>query len=428
MSVFALVDCDNFYASVEALFDPMLVGRPLVVLSNNQGCVVARSREAKALGIPMGAPWYQLQEVARQAGIVALASNYPLYNDLSERFAEVLRHFGQIEQYSIDESFLALGIVANAPDIDLAAYGQRIRQRIARWLGLPVCVGIAPTKTLAKLANRCAKKGWAGERGVCDFTHLPPATLDELFGRLAVDEVWGVGPRYAPRLNDLGIQTVRDLRDANAELVRARFGVPLKRTVLELQGIACLGLDQVVHDRQQIMCGRTFGHTIYDLLNLREAVCCYMGRAAEKLRAQQSLAGVVHVYLRTNFSSTRESLDQFALMVPLPEPSADTRVLTRWALRLLERLYQPGYGYTKAAVLLSELRPKCFQQGSLFGPCDDALSEAQMQTVDRRNRQLGRTALQQLVDGPDRPWHQRRGRRSPTYTTNWDDLPTVTAR
>ncbi|AXK37990.1 Y-family DNA polymerase [Crenobacter cavernae] len=426
--LFALVDCDNFYASVEMLFDPTLAGRPLVVLSNNLGCVIARSREAKALGIPMGAAWFQLEPVARQAGIVAMASNYTLYGDLSDRDAEVLRQFGPIERYSIDEAFLDLSSVANVPGADLTAYGQEIRRLIARWLGLPVCVGIAQTKTLAELANRSAKKGWAGEDGVCDFTQQAQEALDELFGSIAVDEVWGVGPRIAIRLHDLDIRTVRELRDADSELVRARFGVPLKRTVLELRGISCLGLDQAVHERQQIMCGRTFGHTVYDLPNLREAVRCYMARAGEKLRAQDSLAGAVHLYLRTKPSSPEDKPRMHGSMVPLPEPSADTRVLTAWALKLLALLYRPGYGYQKAAVMLSELRPKRYLQGSLFGPCDDALSDALMQAVDRRNRQLGRTALQQLSDGPVRPWHQRRGRRSPEYTTSWDDLPTVMAR
>ncbi|MDN0075408.1 DUF4113 domain-containing protein [Crenobacter sp. SG2303] len=187
----------------------------------------------------------------------------------------------------------------------------------------------------------------------------------------------------------------------------------MKRTVLELRGIACLGLDQAVHERQQIMCGRTFGHTIWDSLNLR---------------AQDALAGAVHLYLRTKLTGLDDKQCHYGLMVTLPEPSSDTRVLTGWAVKLLELLYWPGVGYQKAAVMLSELRPKRYLQGSLFGPCDDALSDALMQAVDLRNRQLGRTALQQLSDGPARPWHQRCGHRSPKYTTNWDDLPTVTAR
>ena len=282
MPIFALVDCNNFYASCEKLFDPRLAGVPVVVLSNNDGCVVARSAEVKALGIPMGVPWFRIRDQARRHGIVAFSSNYALYADMSNRVVEVLAQFSpDIEVYSIDESFLD---VAGFEGTGLAEYGRQIRERVQRWLGLTVCVGIAPTKTLAKLANHCAKKNLAGTAGVCDFTIMPAADLDALLARIDVGEVWGVGRKLTPRLQAMGIGTVRDLRDADAETLRARFSVVLERTLRELRGTSCLALEDVVPDRQQIICSRSFGERVHDLEALQEAVASYLSRAAEKLR------------------------------------------------------------------------------------------------------------------------------------------------
>ena len=328
MPVFALVDCNNFYASCEKLFDPTLTHRPVVVLSNNDGCVVARSAEVKALGIAMGVPWFKIQEQARQYGIVAFSSNYALYADISNRVVEVLSQFSpHLEVYSIDESFLDLSGFAHQ---ELTAYGVSIRQRVWDWLGMPVCVGIAPTKTLAKLANHCAKKNLAGKNGVCDFTTLSPGTLSELLSGIEVGEVWGIGRRISARLAEMGVRTVRDLRDADAETIRTRFSVVTERTVRELRGISCLDLETMVPDKQQIMSSRSFGHYVYDLKELEEAVATYIGRAAEKLRRQGSLAGALMVTIRTNPFSEREAQYQKALTIALPEATADSRVLVGW--------------------------------------------------------------------------------------------------
>lgn len=232
MPVFALVDCNNFYASCEKLFNPKLKSRPVVVLSNNDGCVVARSAEVKALGIPMGVPWFKIQAEAKRHGIVAFSSNYELYADLSNRCVEVLSGFTpNIEVYSIDESFLEL---SGFERVGYQEYGQQIRQRVGDWLGLAVCVGIGTTKTLAKLANHCAKKELAGQDGVCDFTRMSASDLAALFARIDVGEVWGVGRKITARLNEMGIQTVRQLHDADPETIRSRFSVVLERTVREL--------------------------------------------------------------------------------------------------------------------------------------------------------------------------------------------------
>lgn len=430
MPVFALVDCNNFYASCEKLFDPTLKHRPVVVLSNNDGCVVARSAEAKALGIPMGAPWFQIEKEARRHGVVAYSSNYALYADMSNRVVEVLSGFApNLEVYSIDESFLELSTMASAVG-DLAGYGALIRQRIADWLGLAVCVGIAPTKTLAKLANHCAKKSLAGNDGVCDFSTLTPHELDDLFERVAVGEVWGVGRKIDARLEAMGIRTVRELRDADAETLRARFSVVLERTVRELRGESCLDLETLAPNKQQIMASRSFGVLVHDLADLEEAVASYIARAAEKLRGQDSLAGAVQVYIRTNIFKPDVPQYQRGVTVPLPAATDDTRILTRWALRILRRIYRPGFGYHKAGITLMELRPHSSRQFSLFdgqGGAGDARSDRLMAVLDGINGRYGRGSLRLAVEGVDRGWRMRRGNLSPRYTTDWSGLAVVRA-
>ena len=430
MAVFALVDCNNFYASCEKLFAPRLRNRPVVVLSNNDGCVVARSAEVKALGIPMGVPWFKLKEDAKRYGIVAMSSNYALYADMSNRVVEVLSAFSSnIEVYSIDESFLELSGYENLPG-GLTGYGAEIRQRIADWLGLAVCVGIAPTKTLAKLANHCAKKNLAGADGVCDFTTLSPDELSRLFDKIDVGEVWGIGRKIRARLEGMGMTSVRQLRDADAETIRAQFSVVVERTVRELRGVSCLDMQEVVPDKQQIISSRSFGQLIYDRADLEEAVASYIGRAAEKLRAQDSLAGAVQVYIRTNIFKPEVPQYQRAITVPLPDASSDTRVLTGWALRVLRRIYRPGYGYHKAGVMLANIVPRGNQQYGLFnagGGSEGARSDVLMAVVDGINQRYGRGAICLAAEGLSKNWRMRRGNLSPGYTTDWAGLPVVRA-
>ena len=428
--VFALVDCNNFYASCEKLFNPKLKDRPVVVLSNNDGCVVARSAEVKALGIPMGVPWFKIQDEARRHRIVAFSSNYALYADLSNRVVEVLSGFApNLEVYSIDESFLELSGMP-LPDGGLAAYGAGIRQRISDWLGLAVCVGIAPTKTLAKLANHCAKKSLAGADGVCDFTALTQDELTALFERIDVGEVWGVGRKIDARLEAMGIRTVRQLRDADVEVIRSRFSVVLERTVRELRGVSCLHLEEVIPDKQQIMVSRSFGSLVHDLGELEEAVASYIARAAEKLRSQDSLAGAVQVYIRTNIFKPGVPQYQRGVTLPLPEATADTRILTGWALGILRRIYRPGFGYHKAGVMLLDLRPAGNRQLSFLdgqGGAGDARSDKLMSVLDGVNQRYGRGSLRLAAEGVDRAWRMRRGNLSPRYTTDWAGLAVVRA-
>ena len=383
---------------------------------------MARSAEVKALGIPMGVPWFKIQKEAKQYGIVAFSSNYALYADMSNRVVEVLGQFTpNLEVYSIDESFLDL----TGFNRDLVEYGQEIRQRIQRWLGLAVCVGIAPTKTLAKLANHCAKKGLAGTDGVCDFSTKSESQLSQLFAGIDVGEVWGVGRKIHARLADLGITTVQQLRDADPDMIRAKFSVVLERTVRELRGVSCLELEEVAPDKQQIMCSRSFGEYVYDRDQLEEVVASYASRAAEKLRNQDSLAGALMVFIRTNPFNPREPQYHRSLTIPLPEATADTRILINWALKILRRIYRSGFAYQKAGVMLTDLRPRTMAQASLFSDPEDDRSRQLMATLDVINQRWGRGTLRSAAEGMEKPWQMKRQRLSPGYTTDWAGLPVV---
>ena len=384
--------------------------------------MVARSAEVKALGIPMGVPWFKIQKEAKQYGIVAFSSNYALYADMSNRVVEVLGQFTpNLEVYSIDESFLDL----TGFNRDLVEYGQEIRQRIQRWLGLAVCVGIASTKTLAKLANHCAKKGLAGTDGVCDFSSMNECQLSQLFAGIDVGEVWGVGRKIHARLADLGITTVQQLRDADPDMIRAKFSVVLERTVRELRGVSCLELEEVAPDKQQIMCSRSFGEYVYDRDQLEEVVASYVSRAAEKLRNQDSLAGTLMVFIRTNPFNPREPQYHRSLTIPLPEATADTRILINWALKVLRRIYRPGFAYQKSGVMLSELRPRTMAQASLFEEPEDDRGRQLMATLDVINQRWGRGTLRSAAEGMEKPWKMKQQRLSPGYTTDWAGLPVV---
>ena len=424
--MFALVDCNNFYASCEKLFDPSLRDLPIVVLSNNDGCVVARSAESKALGVPMGAPWFKLQSMAKQYGIRAFSSNYALYADMSNRVVEVLSAYTpNLEVYSIDESFLELSSFA---DRDLVEYGQHMRQRIAQWLGLPVCVGIAPTKTLAKLANHIAKKR-AEFDGVCDLTRIDQAQRERLLGEIEVGEVWGIGRQLQQRLQTMGIHSVRDLRDADAAQLRQMVSVVLERTVRELRGISCLSLEEVVPAKQQIMVSRSFGHYVYTEAELASSLSAYTARAAEKLRKQRCVAGALTVYLRTNPFKPETPQYQRNVTIPLAEPTADTVLLTRAALKVLKHVFRAGYAYQKSGVTLSELYPVDKRQASLFqDESSEQRSQQLMATLDKINQKFGRSTIRLCSEGQSRDWRMKREKLSPAYTTRWDELPSVQAK
>lgn len=415
----ALVDCNNFYVSCERLFQPRLEGRPVVVLSNNDGCVVSRSQEAKLLGLKMAVPWFQMKDLARRHDIVALSSNYSLYADISSRVMALLSRFSPAQEiYSIDESFLELtGIPA-----DHAEHARQIRRTVLRDVGIPVCVGIASSKTLAKLANHVAKKE-PRHAGVCDFNAMMDTQLDSLLDSIDVGEVWGVGRRSASRLHGMGIHSVLDLKCAGAKQLRDGFGVVVERIVAELNGVACLELDQVAPARQQIICSRSFGALTSQLADLEQAVVAYTTRAAEKLRQQHSLAGAIQVYIRTSPHRAQDPQHQQAMLLPLPEPADDTRLLCAAALHGLRRIYRPGHAYQKAGVMLTGIIPAAARPRTLFDDMPGRQrSQALMTTLDRINRSMGSGTLRLLGEGSGPRWAMRRQNVSKRYTTEWDEL------
>lgn len=421
---FALVDVNNFYVSCERVFRPELEGIPIVVLSNNDGCAVARSNEVKALGVKMGTPWFKMKDLARKHGILAFSSNYALYGDMSNRVVQILRDFTpDIEVYSIDESFLRIENVAHLYG-GAMAMGQQIRQRIRQWAGLPVCVGIAPTKTLAKFANHLAKKN-IEFNGVCDLHVIPRPDRLAWMSRVEVGEVWGVGAQIRKRLDAIGIQTVLDLRNASPKEIRTHFGVVMERTCNELRGISCLSLEEMHQPKQQIMSSRSFGRPIECIEELKEAVATYVTRATESLRRQCSVAAAIYVFIQTN-RFNRDKQYSAGLTVPTMDPTDDTRTLTRAALSGLTLIYRPGYRYKKAGVMLMLLSDKHTRQSSLF---DDSIgnqrSSELMSTVDLINADFGRGTLRWGASGIGTGWSMLSENRSPRYTTRWDELPIV---
>lgn len=415
----ALVDCNNFYVSCERLFRPDLAGVPMVVLSNNDGCVVSRSNESKALGVKMGQPWFECKELAQEHGILAFSSNYELYADLSNRVMNTLSGFSPSQEvYSIDECFVDL---TGMPKLREVSYA--MRQRVGQWVGMPVCVGIGPTKTLAKLANHVAKKH-PRSKGVFSYNALTAEQKTRLLAQLPVEEVWGVGRKLTKRLALHGVQTVLDLREAHIPTLRAEFGVVMEKIQRELQEVACIKLEEVQPDKQQIISSRSFGGMVTELPVLKDALSTFVANACAKLRAQNSHAAVIQVFLQTN--RFRKDLPQYmpSLAVPLPYPTNDSLEVNRWADYLCERMFKDGYQYKKAGIMLSEISPVTRQQGDLLETAP-AGNQRLMQALDMLNKRYGRGAVKISTQGAYKGWQMRQERKSPCYSTRWDDVPMV---
>lgn len=424
----ALVDVNNFYVSCERVFQPSLEGKPVVVLSNNDGCVVARSAEVKALGVAMGVPWHHLKDLAREHAIKAFSSNYTLYGDMSGRVMRTLSEFAPDQEiYSIDESFLDF---SRQPNVDVTTVGQAMRSRVKQWTGLPVSVGIGSTKTLAKLANHIAKKR-AEWDGVCDLTNVREIDADALFATLPVREVWGVGRRLEVALIDQGIKTVSELRASDARRIGDRYSVVLERTVRELNGTACIELEDAVPKRKQIISSRSFGVPVYEVSELAESISAYMTRAAEKLRRQGSVAGAIGVWIETNRFRAQDLQHSPSLTVSLATPTDDTLRLVSAAVAMARRIHRPGHRYVKAGVMLIDVRDRGRIQRSLFDH-DHHLDEKRqrlMAVIDQAGMKWGRGTIAPGTTGfaKDRRWAMQRGAMTPAYTTCWDDLVTVSS-
>lgn len=420
--VFALIDCNSFYASCERVFRPDLRRTPIVVLSNNDGCVIARSADAKP-HVPMGAPYYQIRNVLRQHGIRAFSSNYALYGDMSERVMTTIESLvPALEVYSIDEAFADL---AGLPGC-LEQLGRDIRARVLRWTGIPVGVGIAGTKTLAKLANHSAKRWQRQTGGVVDLRD--PARRDAVLAVTPVEDVWGIGRRMTAHLAEMNIKSALDLAKADAWTLRKKFNVVVEKTARELRGTPCLELEEGAEPKQEICCSRMFGQRLTELAPIREAVASYCTRAAEKLRAQGSLCRQLRVSIRTGMFNPSEGKYARGVICQLPYPTDDTRLLIQAAAEGLERIYLAGYSYSKAEVLLMNLCQRGEYTPDLFAPGRDISSERVMGVLDQINAKWGRGTLRPATVPATPEWGMRRELLSPAYTTRVDELWRVSAR
>jgi DNA polymerase V len=419
----ALVDCNNFYVSCERVFRPDLIGKPVAVLSNNDGCIVARSQEVKDLGVKMGVPLFQIQQLVNQHQIQLFSSNYSLYADMSARVMAILEEFApSLEVYSIDEAFLDLTGICHKDPI---AYGQQIKSTVLRSTGIPVCVGMGPTKTLAKLANFAAKK-WKQTSGVLNLSD--PVRREKLMRIVPVGEVWGIGSRTAAKLNRLGIHTVWDLATQPSKRIQTQFNVVVARTVMELNGIPCLELEEIAPDKQQIVCSRSFSRRLTEYGELSQAVAEFASRAAEKLRRQQSVTGCITIFIRTSPFNPKEPQYQRAASIKLASATQDTRAIIAVASRMLRETFRAGYGYQKCGVQLSHIQPESSpDQIELFDFADNGLpteNRPLMKAVDRINRRFPK-AISVAATGFDKTWKAKTERISQRYTTDWRELVVV---
>jgi DNA polymerase V len=413
----ALVDCNNFYASCERVFQPKLEGKPIVVLSNNDGCVIARSNEAKALGIKMGAPAFKMKEVFEAHKVNVFSSNFALYGDLSARVMQILAHQAPaIEIYSIDEAFLDFNGIMKPNE-----FSAELRSKVKQWTGIPVSIGIAPTKTLAKVANYVAKKH--KKNGV--FLLKNKATIQEVLKYIPVEELWGIGRRYTKFLSKRGFKTAYDLANASESWVRTNMTVNGLRMVKELKGIPCHVLENQPPRKKNICTSRSFGMDVKELSELKEAVANHATMCAMKLRKERSLAGSILVFIKTNpFKNEGYQYNNCQKFI-LDVPTNDSLELTKKAIKVLEAIYKKGYAYKKAGVIVSNIVPNSSQQMSLFSQKDPFKTKNVMQAMDHINQTMGRHKVRLAVQGFDRKWRLKQEKLSPCYTTRFSDMLNV---
>ncbi len=413
----ALVDCNNFYVSCERVFEPNIARRPVVVLSNNDGCIVSRSAEVKALNIQMGLPVFKVERLLRRENAAIRSSNYALYGDMSQRVMNTLSHFTpDMEVYSIDEAFLDF---SGFDRHDMTEYGRRIKRTVLKWTGIPVSIGIAETKTLAKIANRIAKRS-AKVDGVFDITGSP--YREKALAMTAAGSVWGVGRRYAKFLAKHGIVTALDLSRAEDSWVKKHMSVVGLRMVRELRGIPCISMESAPPAKKEICVSRSFGKAVRSLHDMREAVSAYTTRAGEKLRAERSAAGVIMVFMMTDRFRDGPQYARSTLR-ELPVQTDCTQELIRYALWGVDTIFRTGYGFKKAGVVLSRIVPAGQVQADMFDTVDRAASKRLMNALDTVNGRMGRDTLKYAASGITRGWKTRAGMRSPRYTTRWSELP-----
>ncbi|WP_131055153.1 MULTISPECIES: Y-family DNA polymerase [Raoultella] len=417
--MFALCDVNSFYASCETVFRPDLKGRPVVVLSNNDGCVIARSAEAKPF-VKMGEPYFKQKDAFRRQGVICFSSNYELYADMSNRVMTTLEELSpRCEIYSIDEAFCDLTGVRNCRD--LTDFGREIRETVLRRTHLTVGVGIAQTKTLAKLANHAAKQWQRQTGGVVDLSNIEKQR--KLMGVLPIDEVWGVGRRISKKLEAMGIKTVLQLADTDIRFIRKHFNVVLERTVRELRGEPCLGLEEFAPVKQEIVCSRSFGGRITEYYEMRQAICSYASRAAEKLRGEHQYCRFISAFVKTSPFALNEPYYGNSASVKLLTPTQDSRDIIAAATRCLDAIWKDGHRYQKAGVMLGDFYSQGVAQLNLFD--DNAPrpnSEKLMEVLDHLNAKDGRGTLYFAGQGIQTAWQMKRDMLSPRYTTRFSDL------
>jgi DNA polymerase V len=415
----AIVDCNNFYASCERVFNPKLKDKPIVVLSNNDGMIIARSNEAKSLGIPMGSPLFKIEDIVKKHDVRVFSSNYILYGDMSQRVMTTLEQFSpDIEIYSIDEAFINLQGFSH---LDINNYAREIRETVKQWTGIPVSVGIAATKTLAKIANRFAKKHH-DKNGILNLYNIPQKDIDSYLEQTDISDVWGVGRQYTKLLYKHGINNALQLKNADDKWIKKKMTVMGLRTVLELRGIPCIDYEYMPPPKKSIVSSRSFGRTVENIEEIKEAISLFTSIAAEKLRHQQSAANLLSVFLRTNpFKKTAQYHN--GVVVTLPVATDITAELIEYAMKGVEQIYRPGFLYYKVGVMLSDIVPKSSTQFSLFDKSNRPAMAKVTEIMDTINNHYGKGTLFYARLGTRREWHTRADKRSARFTTDWNDLP-----
>lgn len=419
MKIFALADCNNFFVSCERVFNPKLMNRPVVVLSNNDGCVIARSNEAKALGIAMGTPYFKIKNRCEAEGVTALSSNYLLYADMSARVMQALKQFSpEIEVYSVDEAFFRLDAYKGK---DAIQYAQKIRNTVSQWTGIPISIGVSSTKTLAKVANYWAKK--FSKKSF--FSALDTATHDLLLQSLPLEEIWGIGKRSADQLNRMGIHTALELKQAHPAWIRQHLGVMGERIVRELNGISCLELEKPA-PQQGIGCAKSFGKGVTNIEELYEALSCYVSTVCRKLREQKCHVSRIQVLLQTSRFRSEEERYRAVKEYQFEQPTQNTNEVIAAAKSCLKEVYKTGYVYQKVGIMLFDLIPNSQQQADLFAETKVVTQSSRLsELMDDINKKLGKHTLFLAAEGTKRAWQRRRQHVSPNYTSNWKELLTV---
>lgn len=415
----AIVDCNNFYASCERVFNPKLKGKPIVVLSNNDGMIIARSDEAKALGIPMGEPLFKIEELVKEHDVRVFSSNYALYGDMSHRVMTILEHFSpNVEIYSIDEAFLNLDGFSR---LNLGDYAHKIRKTVYQWTGIPVSIGIATTKTLAKLANRLAKKD-KSRGGVLSLIDV--ADIDEYLKRVAVEDIWGVGRQYTKFLYQFNIFNAYDLKYAQDKWIKKKMTVMGLRTVYELRGIPCIKFDYSPQPKKGIISSRSFGRTVKDKDEIKEAIALFVTRASEKMRMQKSACSLLTVFLRTNpFKKSPQYHN--GVLVKMPVPTDSTSEMITYAMKGVEQIFRQGFEYYKVGVMLAGFSPCDHSQLPMFDSENRHKMNKATEIVDLINLEFGSGTIQYAATGIRRGWKTKVEKRTPDFTTDWDDIPEV---